>query len=149
MADRITWVVVADGARAAIYVSRGPGQGLDEPALHEFVGDKHPTREINADRPGRTFDSMGGQRHAKEPHTDAHRHAQQVLAHEIAACLDTAAGRDDFDQLVIAAPPRTLGDLRAGLSAKVRERLAGDLDKDLMNVPVHQLAERFADIVKL
>jgi protein required for attachment to host cells len=117
--------------------------------VQEFVGDNHPTRKINADRPGRTFDSMGGQRHAKEPHTDAHRHAQQVLAHEIAKYLDNAAGRGDFDRLVIAAPPRTLGDLRGALSAKVQATLAGDLDKDLMHLPASDLPAQFEAIVRL
>jgi protein required for attachment to host cells len=149
MAKQTIWVVVADGAHAAVYANHGPGQGLEEPAVREFTGDKHPTRDINADRPGRTFDSMGGGRHAKEPHTDAHRHAQQVLAHEVASFLDAAAGRGDYDRLVIAAPPRTLGDLRGDLSAKVQAKLVGDLPKDLMNLPPRDLPGHFADIVKL
>jgi protein required for attachment to host cells len=149
MAKVTTWIVVADGVHANIYANHGPGKGIEEPAVREFVGDKHPTREINADRPGRTFDSMGGQRHAKEPHTDAHRHAQQVLAHEVAHFLDEAAGRGAYDRLVIAAPPRTLGDLRAGLSAKVQAKLAGDLDKDLMHVPPRDLPARLGDIARL
>ena len=96
MATLKTWVVVADGAHAAIYASAGPGKGLDEPAVKEFVGNSHSTREINADRPGRSFDSVGGGRHAMEPHTDAHRHAQQVLARDIADFLDAAAQRGDY-----------------------------------------------------
>jgi protein required for attachment to host cells len=149
MAKLRTWVVVADGAHAAVYASAGPGKGLDEPAVREFIGDSHPTREINADRPGRSFDSVGDARHAMEPHTDAHRHAQQVLAHDIAGFLDAAAQRGDYDRLVIAAQPRTLGDLRAEMSTKVQAKLAGDLAKDLMHVAPRDLPPYFADIVKL
>jgi protein required for attachment to host cells len=144
-----TWVLVADGVHGAIYANRGPGQGLEELAVHKFIGDKHPTREINADRPGRTFNSMGEQRHAKEPHTDAHRHAQQVLAHEIAKYLDHAVGRGEYDRLVVAAPPRTLGDLRAEFSARVQAKLAGELNKDLTHFPAINLPEHFEAIVRL
>ena len=149
MAKTTTWILVADGAHAAVYANRGPGKGLDEPPVREFTGDNDPTREIDADRPGRTFDSVGGGRHAKEPPTDAHRHAKQMLAHDIAGFLDSAAGRGEYDRLVIAAAPKTLGDLRAGMSSRVKARLAGDLDKDLIKVPPRDLPPYFADIVNL
>ena len=149
MAGTKTWVLVADGAHAAIYANEASGKGLIEPPVREFAGDARASREIDADRPGRTFDSMGGQRHSKEPHTDAHRHAQQALAHEIASYLDAAAGRNEFDRLVMAAPPRTLGDLRGELSPKVQAMLVGDLAKDLMHLPPRDLPGHCADIALL
>ena len=133
MANINTWIVVADSAHAKIYVNHGRGRGVDESPIKEFIGDNQPTRDINSDQPGRTFDSAGGgARHANEPRTDAHRHAQQLLAHEIASFLDDAANRDTYAQLVLVAPPRALGDLRASLSAKVQAKLVGDLNKNLL-----------------
>ncbi|MEK9661526.1 MAG: host attachment protein [Alphaproteobacteria bacterium] len=48
-----------------------------------------------------------------------------------------------------AAPPRALGDLRGALSPKVRTKLVGDLDKDLMHLPARELPAHFADLVRL
>ena len=149
MPKSITWIVVADGAHANVYASQGPGKGVDEPAVREFVGDNHPSREIGSERPGRTVESVGGARHSIEPHSDPHRHNQQVLARDIAGFLDEAASRNAYDRLVIAAPPRALGDLRAGLSAKVQAKLVGDLNKDLMHLPPRDLPAHLGDIVKL
>jgi protein required for attachment to host cells len=87
MRKTITWVVVADGARARLLVNEGPGKGLDELPDGEMAAEHAPSRDIQADRPGRTFDSAGEGRHAKEPPTDPHRDAKRRFAREVAGRL--------------------------------------------------------------
>ncbi|MSP80355.1 MAG: hypothetical protein EXR02_04705 [Rhodospirillales bacterium] len=62
-----TWILVADGARAHVVTSAGPGMDLKlvpgSDVRHELL----PTREIGTDRPGRTQESVGGARHAIAP----------------------------------------------------------------------------------
>lgn len=134
-----TWVLVADAARARIVLNEGPGRGLNTALVREFEGPNAPAREIMADRPGRTFDSAGTGRHAKERPTDPKLVEQRAFLAEIAAYLEHEAKRGAYDRLVIVAPPRALGNLRAALADGVRAKVTGELNKDLTNVPIREL----------
>ena len=54
MKGTVTWVVVADGARARIFTNNGPGKGLTAIPKGDFSVTHSPARDIAADRPGRT-----------------------------------------------------------------------------------------------
>ena len=139
---RVTWVLVADGARARLLTRTMKTEPLVPALDHEFIGSNIPSREINADRPGRSFDSAGDSRHAMEPPTDPKRKRKADFAKELAALLDAEAKRGSFDQLVVVAPPQALGDLRAEFSEAVQERLVEENNKDLGEAPVDELAAR-------
>lgn len=93
----VTWVVLADGARARIIAQDGPGAELTSIYEEEEVKAKLPGREIEADRPGRTFDSGGRGdaaaqgRHAYEPPTDPRRKEQAQFIGTVAEVLENAA----------------------------------------------------------
>jgi protein required for attachment to host cells len=139
MKKTVTWVVVADGARARLFANEGPGKGLTPIPNGDMAGDHQPARNINADRPGRTFDSSGEARHAKEPSGDPHRNAKRDFAHLVAARLDDGNKQHAFDRLVLVAPPRALGDLRACLENGVRAKVSAELNKDLTHLKDHEL----------
>jgi hypothetical protein len=83
--QKTTYVIIADGARAPAFCRRERG-GRSEPALgREFIGTNLLTREIGSDHAGRSFDSAEFSRHAMEPPTDPHSHAERVFAQEVAA----------------------------------------------------------------
>lgn len=142
-----TWILVADGARARVVLNDGPGRGVRRTPVKEFLGPNAPSRAIASDRPGRAFDSGGQGRHAMEPPTDPHEHEQRVFLAEVAGFLDQAAKRGDFDRLVIVAPPRALGNLRAALSEAARAKVTGELNKDLTHVPIHALADHLGSVL--
>jgi protein required for attachment to host cells len=96
-----TWIVVADGTRAQIYSSKGPGTGLGTVLPQALAADNRPSGEIASDRPGRVFDIAGEGRHAVQPPTDPHRHLQKVFAGEITGVLDRQLKNSAFDQLVV------------------------------------------------
>lgn len=142
-----TWIVIADATRARIAVNDGPGRGVAPVAGQEFEGRNLPGREIMSDRPGRTFDSAGRGRHGKEPRTGPREVEALRFLHDLAERLDEGRKQERYDRLVIVAPPKALGQLRAQLSAGVRERITGSLDKDLTHVPDHQLAEHLGTLL--
>ncbi len=144
-----TWVVVADATRARVLENIGPGSGLVEVPEAVFEGPNRPDRKIVSDRPGRSFDSHGHGRHAMEPDTDPARYEKQQFAREIAAWLDKAARRGDFDRIAIVAAPRTLGDLRATLSHVVQERMVCDLAKDLTMARPAAIVDALGDKIRL
>ncbi|MEE8271455.1 MAG: host attachment protein [Alphaproteobacteria bacterium] len=130
-----TWVLVADGGRARILRNDGVGKGLQPVAAAVFAVDNPPTRDQGSDRPGRVHDRMGTGRHAMEPKADWHRAEKVHFASSIAERLDAAAGRGDFDRLIVIAPPAALGDLRTALDDRTRRLVTGEIAKDLTNSP--------------
>ena len=115
-----TWIVVADGARARVLLNKGPGKGLEAMQDLVFEGDHSPTRDIMADRPGRTFESGDISRHAKEYATDPHQNLKKEFVVELCGVLAKRAG--EFDRLVLIAPPQALGLLRQSLPSQLRQK---------------------------
>ncbi len=66
-----------------------------------FQADHPPSRDINADKPGRTFDSSGTGRHAKEPPSDPHRMEKRKFAGKITGILEARLQKKNFDRLVL------------------------------------------------
>jgi protein required for attachment to host cells len=142
-----TWVLVADGARAKPFLPDRPGQGLVEVPDTGLEVAHAPTRDINADRPGRTFDRGGEGRHAKEPPTDPHREAKRKFARQVAELLQDGLNRGAYDRLVLVAPPQALGDLRGQLGKAVQAKVSGELGKDLTHLPVHELPQHIGAVL--
>ena len=130
---KTTWVLVADGTRARLFVQ--DDEGLKPALEEEFIGMNLPSRDIASDKQGRSFDSAGQGRHAMERPTDPHRHEKQVFASDIADLLDSARRNNAFDELVVVAPPRALGEVRAALGPEAGRRVVAEVAKDLTRLP--------------
>ena len=142
-----TWILVADGARARIVLNDGPGHGVKALAGHEFGIDLPSSRNIMADRQGRSFDSASDGRHAMEPPSDPRRMLKQNFAGDLAKFLDKANRRDKFDRLIVVAPPAALGDLRKALPPSVRETISAELAKDLTHLPNTELPKHLETVL--
>ena len=149
MRKRTTWILIADGARARIVLSEGWSSGLERALDYDFAVSHVPTRTFGTDRPGRTFGSADGSRHAVEPRVDWHEYEKHLFAVSMAKVLDEAAERGAFDRLVLVAPPKTLGALRAALKPRTRKMVIAEVGKDLTHVPVRGLTEHLRDVVPL
>ncbi len=136
-----TWILVADGAKARILARHG-GHGPLEPASNLCFAEAEarlPTRDIGTDRPGRVHESANAARHAMEPRVDWHRFAKEQFARDIATALEAAAKDKLYEELILVAPPRTLGDLRQALGQHAKALVTGEIAKDLTNLPDHEL----------
>jgi protein required for attachment to host cells len=147
MKPTVTWIVIADGARARILSNTGPGKGLTPVEGAIFQGEHLPAREIMADKPGRTFESIGSARHAKEASSDPH----ELLKVEF---LDTLASelieRDsEFDRLILVAPPHALGTLRKALNKPLENKVHAELRKDLTHIPNGELPRHLDAVIAL
>ncbi len=142
-----TWILVADGARARIFVNQGPGKGIEEMAGDVFTNVLLPSRELVSDKPGRTFNSTGSARHAIEPGTDPHRERKRAFLGHIAHHLNKANRRGDFDRLVIVAPPPALGDLRAEMDQKLRRVVSGEIAHDLVDHPPSDIVKHVEKVL--
>ena len=127
-----TWIVVAERARARIFIMPGASGKLQEVSDLSHPDSRLHDTELSSDLPGRTFDSQGQSRHAMEPATDPKQREAQVFAADIARYIERGRYQGDFEALVLVAPPRFLGRLRAELTRPARNTLAGELDKNLV-----------------
>lgn len=147
MKKTITWILVADGARARIFKNEGPGKGL-QPAMDEEFRHALPrTRELGADRPGRVQESATSARHAVENPIDWHRFEKEKFAREMARILDRAGSAGAFERLILIAPPKTLGDLRDALGTATRKKVTGEIDKDLTQITSGELPDHLTNIL--
>jgi protein required for attachment to host cells len=141
MRGKVTWIVVADGQRATVYHNDGPGKGLEIiPGLggHQFTPRSH---EMISDAPGRMKGFAGAPGAASmTARTDPHELEEQRFTEQLAGEVNRAALDKQFDRLILAAPPRTLGILRKALSGHATERVIAELDKDLTKASRDDLA---------
>jgi protein required for attachment to host cells len=103
--------------------------------------------EILADKPGRTFDSVGTGRHAKESPTDPRRHLKRQFARTVIEQVRQAMLARRFDRLILIAAPAFLGDLRQALPQDLKDKVAGEVASDLTNVPQRDLSAQLRRIL--
>jgi len=135
-----TLVLVADGRKSLLLRNEG-----DEEHLHLVVEDQHAqagleNRDLKTDGPGRSFASFSSRRSAMEE-TDYHQLEEDRFAKDMAELLSKRAQRNGFDQLIIVAPPRALGELRQHYDKAVEGKIIAEVDKDLVNHPLDKLED--------
>jgi protein required for attachment to host cells len=135
------WVVVCDGAKALVLQNSGDAKFPNLKTTEVFEQKNPPTHEQGADRPGRTQASVGAGR-AAVGQTDWHNQAEQQFLTQLAHHLDAAVTAGKARSLIVVAPPRALGMLRAAYSAALKSAVRAEIDKDLVGVPVHEIEKR-------
>ncbi len=148
MARRKVWIVVADGARARILRAEGADHRIVP--VREEVSEtaRLKAMDLMADKPGRTQNRLHDQgRHAMEPDTDPKRVEKERFARHLAGLLEQELHRGRFNELVLVAAPRTIGDLRAALSDRVRQAVRQEVAKDLTGVPDSELEAQLKPLI--
>lgn len=132
------WVIVCDGRKALILENAGEPDLLNLVARETIIGENPPTHEQGAERPGRVFPSAGTSRSNVEQ-TDWHDEAERAFLRDLAARLDRAVAAGDTKAIVLVAPPRAMGMIRAELSPRVDKAVKGEITKDYVAMPVSEI----------
>ncbi|MDX2143833.1 MAG: host attachment protein [Rhodospirillaceae bacterium] len=142
-------VAVIDGARANIYKAEASATG--RPGLRLTVIDggrlrqsNRKSRAIVSDRPGHKASSAGTGRYALQPKSDPHVRAEQQFVIGVAEFLDRALAAQGCDELVLVAPPRAMGDLRAHLSPAVARRTILEITQEWTALTPSVIGQRVA-----
>lgn len=146
MKPTITWIVVADGARARIFVNRGPGKGI-ELSGRELTAEHQRTSDMVRDNLPRTHESVGHTLHSIEPKVDPHQELKRGFTEHLAQLLDQSAAEQAFDRFVIVAPPRVLGDFRKAMSKRLQPLLRSEVGKDLTKASAKEVADNLAETI--
>ncbi|KAK0345065.1 hypothetical protein LTR94_012364 [Friedmanniomyces endolithicus] len=81
---------------------------------------------------------------AEEVKTDFHELEEARFAAEAADLLKRRAFAQDYEKLIIVAPPTALGEMRKHYHKEVQDRLVGEIAKDLANHPVAEIEKIIA-----
>jgi protein required for attachment to host cells len=145
---RITWVVVADGARARILERKGRGKPLALVDEMSSPDSRRPTRDQGTGKPGRGFSPISGRHEFSDP-VDWHEAAKSEFLRELAERILGLSRENAFDEIILVAPPKALGELRSRLGGQLGRRLKAEINKDLTQLSVHELPARLKEIAHL
>lgn len=145
-----SFVLVADGRKMLFFRNEGDGEFPNLEVADKRVDDNPPDREQGSDVSGRTFSSAGTPRggsaisagaHNRSAYeeTDFHQLEEDRFAAQAAEMLKERALRNEYESLVVVAPPKTLGELRRHYHKEVEKRLTAEVPKDLTNLPVEEI----------
>jgi len=136
--DTRDWIVVCDGGKALILENCGDRTfpNLQTREVHEQPNPA--THAQGCDAPGRVHQSDGGGRSSVEQ-TDWHDEAERSFLKTLAARLDLAITSGETSAVTMVASPRALGMIRSDYSAALRKALHGEIAKDLIKMPVHEI----------
>lgn len=132
-------VFIGDGCKALFLRNVGDEQIPDLRTEQVFKEDNPPSREQGSDKPGRGFASAGSPRRSGMEETDWHRLEEQRFAERVAVALAGVVRKRHVPAILVAAPPKTLAELRRAFHADVKAKIVGELDKDLTNEPVDRI----------
>ena len=144
-----TWVLVAHEAGARLFENQGPGKGLDLVDEIDHPEGRMRDGELVSDRPGRSFrkDSGDPRRASMSQNEGPHERVVATFARELANRLQQGRVRNEYQRLVLVAPPRFLGLLRSSLDAPTAQLVVGSLHKDLAAKKEAELVEHLGEII--
>jgi protein required for attachment to host cells len=133
-----SFVLVADGKKMLFFRNEGDEAFPKLEIERKQEQENPPTQEQKTDEAGASAASYGSKRHSYSE-TDFHQLEEDRFAAEAAEMLKRRALRNEYDQLIVVAPPRTLGELRKHYHKEVEKRLAAEIAKDLTGHPVSEI----------
>ena len=130
------FVFVGDGRKALVLRNAGDEKFANF-VVEQAIEDENPaTHDQGSDRPGRNFAAAHSVRRSAVESTDWHVLEEHRFAERASKALERLTRDRKAPALAIAAPPRTLADLRTALDPDVRAKVVLEINKDLTRMPV-------------
>ena len=135
------FVVVADGRKMLFLRNEGdaeyPNLQVEKKATHPNPKDSEQKTDLAGQASSTHSGTMG--------EADYHQLEEDRFAADTAELLKKRALNNDFESLIIIAPPKTLGELRKHYHKEVEQRISGEVAKDLTNHPIDQIEQILVD----
>ena len=132
-------VFIGDGRKALFLRNAGDEKMPDLRTEQVFAEENPPTHEQGTDRPGRGVESAGTHRRTSMAQTDWHHLEEHRFVARVAAALENVVRTRNVPAILIAAPPKTLADLRRAFHADVKAKIVAEVGKDLTKHPVGEI----------
>ena len=129
-------VLVADGRKMLFFRNEGDGE-YPNLQVEQHREEHNPAHHEQAtDTSGRAAVPAGAAGGGSMEEVDFHQQQEDLFAAEAAELLKTRTLNHEIEHLIVVAPPKTLGELRKHYHKEVEQRIAGEIPKDLTNMPV-------------
>jgi len=129
-------VLVADGRKMLFFRNQGDGE-FPNLQVEKHREENNPAHHEQAtDTAGRASVPAGVSGGGSMEEVDFHQQQEDRFAAEVAELLKTRTLNHEIEHLIIVAPPKTLGEMRKHYHKEVEQRIAGEIPKDLTNMPV-------------
>ncbi len=136
-------VLVADGTKVLFLRNHGDSDLIDlRTEAHDRRSDAMD-RAIKTDAPGTSKQAFGHGRAALDE-ADFHQQGEDRWVRDVAEELKRRALENDFEALVIIAPPKALGVLRKDLHKEVERRIVLTVNKEMTDRPIPDIEELLA-----
>ncbi len=136
------WILSANSSHATIFSAESQTAQPVAIATMDNPAARLKPMDLVSDRPGRTFDSFGGQRHATAVEPDPREQEQIRFAKSIVDRLERGRLEGEFDRLAVTAGPDFLGELRTHYSASLKALVSTEIDKDYTALKPAELRAR-------
>ena len=133
-----SFVLVADGRKSLFFRNEGDGDFPNLSVERKEVRENPDHIDQATDTAGQAASPVPGAS-ATMGETDFHVLEEQRFAADMAEMLRIRALNNEFEALVVVAPPKTLGELRKHYHKEVEKRLVAEVPKDLTNLPVPEI----------
>ncbi len=127
-------VLVADGRKMLFLRNEGDDAYPKLVVEHAEEQANPKDSDQKSDAPGLSFSSAGSGRNTMDE-VDFHQQEEDRFAADAADILKRRALANEFESLIVIAPPRTLGELRKHYHGSVSARITGEIHKDLTGHP--------------
>ncbi|PTW63490.1 protein required for attachment to host cells [Breoghania corrubedonensis] len=138
------WVLVGDGEKALFLRNEGEPFAPNLKVIQVLEHENPPNREQATDAPGRQTDALGPHSSSME-YTDWHIIEKERFAKTLAEALYKAVQAKKYRDLVLVAPPPTLGALRKVLHGDVVACISAEIDKTLTGHSVDQIEKNLSE----
>ncbi len=135
------WILVAESARARLFVRAAPRGELREIEAFDHPDSRKKGHELETDRSGGVDQSHGHALSDTREKGAAQRIEAETFARQLADHLQTARARNEFDQLALIADPRFLGMLRDDLDDATLECVVESIDKNLVKESIDRIQD--------
>ena len=140
--DHDAVVLVADGRKLLFFRNKGDATypNLEAEAVKQQDNPAHLDQA--SDKAGQS--SSTGTASGTMGENNYHELEEQRFAAQAADLPKRRALANDYEKLIIVAPPTALGEMRKHLHKEVQNRLVGEIAKDLTNHPVPEIEKLIA-----
>jgi protein required for attachment to host cells len=135
-------IVVADERQASFFDAVNATAPLADRGFVRNGAAGLKDTDLETDRPGRRQggtgvgthgDGSGGHHHGVDGERSTEQHDIALFAKEVARRIDSDRAKNNFDKLVLIAPPKIMGLLRQSLPTQSQSLLVGEITKDILH----------------
>jgi len=140
-----TWALVTDGGRARVVALKRHPAEFREVRKFQSPTRQQPSRSLEDDASGRSHHVRGPGSHTHEPRVSGRDQEEQRFTAKVLELLSQAAQAGEFQSLLLAADPRSLGNIRTQMDEALRKAVVKELNLDLTRLDTKKLESRLRE----